>query len=81
MAIRDQVRQFVTTNFYLPDPRALDDTTSFLQTGIIDSTGVLEIVGFLERDLGLQLRDNEIIPENLDSIANIVNFVERKRSQ
>jgi acyl carrier protein len=81
MSLREQIRQFVTTNFYLPDPRALADTTSFLETGIIDSTGVLEIVGFLERDLGLQLRDNEIVPENLDSIANIEGFVERKRTQ
>ena len=48
---------------------------------IAQSQGVLEIVGFLERDLGLQLRDNEIVPENLDSIANIASFVERKRSQ
>jgi acyl carrier protein len=80
MSIREQVRQFITTNFYLPDPQALADTTSFLETGIIDSTGVLEIVGFLERDLGLQLRDNEIVPENLDSIASITKFIETKRA-
>jgi len=79
--IREQVRTFVTTNFYLPDPQSLSDTTSFLETGIIDSTGVLEIVGFLEQSLGLQLNDNEIVPENLDSIASIASFVERKQQQ
>jgi acyl carrier protein len=81
MTIREQIRTFVTSNFYLPDPQSLADNTSFLETGIIDSTGVLEIVGFLEQNLGLQLRDNEIVPENLDSIASITSFVERKQKQ
>jgi acyl carrier protein len=80
MSIREQVRQFVTSNFYLASLGILADTTSFLETGIIDSTGVLEIVSFLERDFGLVLNDSEIVPENLDSIANIAGFVEGRRS-
>ena len=78
MSIRDQVRQFITTNFYVPDPQALGDQTSFLDTGIIDSTGVLELVSFLQEQFGVALEDGEIVPENLDSVANIVNLVQRK---
>ena len=79
MSIRDQLRQFITTNFYVPDPDALADDASFLDSGIIDSTGVLELVGYLQDELGVTLDDGEIVPENLDSIANLVGLVQRKR--
>jgi acyl carrier protein len=78
MSIRDQVRQFITTNFYVPDPQALGDETSFLDAGIIDSTGVLELVSFLQEQFGLVLEDGEIVPENLDTVANIVGLIQRK---
>jgi acyl carrier protein len=78
MSIRDQVRQFITTNFYVPDPQALGDETSFLDAGIIDSTGVLELVSFLQEQFGVVLEDGEIVPENLDTVANIVGLIQRK---
>ena len=78
MSIRDQVRQFITTNFYVPDPQALGDETSFLDTGIIDSTGVLELVSFLQEQFNIVLEDGEIVPENLDTVANIVGLIQRK---
>jgi len=78
MSNRDQVRQFITTNFYVPDPQALGDETSFLDTGIIDSTGVLELVSFLQEQFGIALEDGEIVPENLDTVANIVGLIQRK---
>jgi acyl carrier protein len=78
MSNRDQVRQFITTNFYVPDPQALGDETSFLDTGIIDSTGVLELVSFLQEQFGIALEDGEIVPENLDTVANIVALIQRK---
>jgi len=78
MSNRDQVRQFITTNFYVPDPQALGDETSFLDTGIIDSTGVLELVSFLQEQFGVVLEDGEIVPENLDTVANIVGLIQRK---
>jgi acyl carrier protein len=78
MSIRDQVRQFITTNFYVPDPQTLGDETSFLDTGIIDSTGVLELVSFLQEQFCIVLEDGEIVPENLDTVANIVNLIQRK---
>ena len=78
MSNRDQVRQFITTNFYVPDPQALGDETSFLDTGIIDSTGVLELVSFLQEQFSIVLEDGEIVPENLDTVANIVGMIQRK---
>lgn len=80
-ALADQVRSFIVTNFLFGDTsRAPDDSESLLATGIVDSTGVLELVDFLETDIGVPVADHETVPANLDSIANLVAFVERKRS-
>jgi acyl carrier protein len=80
MDIKEQVRDFVRTNFYVADPKALADDASLLDQGIIDSTGVLEIISFLETSFGFAVEDAEMVPENLDSIDNIASFVERKRT-
>ena len=80
MTVREQVREFITTNFYVPDPSVIEDTTSFLDGGIIDSTGVLEVVTFIESEFGISVEDTEMLPENLDSVGNIVAYVERKRA-
>ena len=79
MSTQARVRQFVTTNFYLADPSALKDDQSLLDAGIIDSTGVLEIVQFLESDFGIKVEDTEIVPENVDSILRIAAFIGRKQ--
>jgi acyl carrier protein len=79
MEIKQQVRSFVTTNFYVPDPDSLSDETSLLDQGIIDSTGVLEVIGFLEETFGITVEDSEMLPENLDSIERITGFVTRKK--
>ena len=78
--IQDQIRAFITSNFYVSDPEALGNADSLLDSGVIDSTGVLEIITFLEEHFGLTVEDAEMLPENLDSIDNIANFVVRKRS-
>jgi len=80
MEIREQVRQFITTNFYLPPEQKLDDGDSLLDSGLVDSTGVLEIVVFIEEKLGVTVSDQEILPENLDSISKIANFVEQRKT-
>lgn len=68
-------------NFLLGDDlRTLPGDASLIEAGIIDSTGVLELVGFLERTYGLRIADDDLIPENLDSIDRVVRFVESKRS-
>jgi acyl carrier protein len=77
--IKGQVRTFITTNFYVADPAALPDTDSLLDRGVIDSTGVLEVIGFIESTFGVTVEDAEMLPENLDSIQRITDFIERKR--
>lgn len=79
MALRKQIRDFVTTNFYVADPNTLEDSTSLLDQGIIDSTGVLEVIMFVESAFGVTVEDAEMLPENLDSIERIAAFVERKK--
>ncbi len=79
MEITEQVRTFVTTNFYVPDPASLTNDASLLDQGIIDSTGVLEVIGFLEETFGISVDDRDILPETLDSIERIAGFVARKK--
>lgn len=81
MSIEQEVRQFIVENFLMGEESgALKDDTSFLEEGIIDSTGVLELVGFLEETYGIRVEDEELVPENLDSISNICSYLEKKRS-
>ncbi len=80
MAYRDEIRSFIVENFLMgEDSPSLKDATSFLEEGIIDSTGVLELVGFLEETYGIRVEDEELIPENLDSIENIARYLEQKK--
>jgi acyl carrier protein len=81
MALNRQVRDFVAANFYVADPKSLEDRTSLLDHGIIDSTGVLEVIMFIETTFGVTVEDSEMLPENLDSIERIAAFVARKTSQ
>lgn len=77
--IREELRHFIVDNFLLgQDDVGLTDEASFLDRGIVDSTGVLELVSFLERRYAIKLDDEELVPENLDSIDNLVAFLERK---
>ena len=69
------VRQFIVENFLFGRSEGLSDEQSFLDSGIIDSTGILELVAFLEETYGLQVNDEELIPDNLDSISKISGFL------
>lgn len=75
-----QIKEFVVNNFLFGDDSQLQDDTSFLDSGIIDSTGILEVITFLEETFDIKVNDDELIPENLDSINNIVQFLKRKTS-
>ena len=77
--IQEQVRAFVTSNFYVADPDTLKDTDSLLDSGVIDSTGVLEVIAFIEDTFGFTVEDAEMLRENLDSIERITYFVVRKK--
>jgi acyl carrier protein len=77
---RKQVREFLVSNFYIAEANLLEVDTSLLDQGIIDSTGVLEVIGFIEETFGVTVEDSELLPENLDSIDGIARYVERKKS-
>lgn len=76
----DRLRSFIASNFYIPAGQRLGETTSFLQQGIIDSTGVLELVSFVEATFGIAVGDHELLPSNFDSIAALAEFIRRKRA-
>lgn len=77
----DKVRAFIVDNFLFGDDSSLKDDSSFLQEHIVDSTGILEIITFLEEEFSIKINDDELLPENLDSLNNIDAFVKRKLSQ
>ena len=80
MDLREQIRGFLIENFLFGDAAPLvDDQMSLLDNGIMDSVGVMELVAFLEGDMSLSIDDAELVPENLDSVDNLVRFVSRKR--
>jgi acyl carrier protein len=72
------IRRYIVENFLFGDDKGLDDSTSFLESGIIDSTGILEVISFLEENFTIKIKDDELLPENLDSIYNILGFIGRK---
>ncbi|MBI5017288.1 MAG: acyl carrier protein [Deltaproteobacteria bacterium] len=79
MDIISQVRKFIFDSFLFDaDESALNDDDSFLEKGIIDSTGVLELVGWIEETFGFRVDDEELVPENLDSVNRLASFVGRK---
>nr|HDN00773.1 acyl carrier protein [Deltaproteobacteria bacterium] len=81
MSVQHEIRQFIIDNFLMgQDSDDLKDDSSFLEEGVIDSTGVLELVGFLEENYNIKVEDEELIPENLDSIKNICAYIKLKRS-
>ena len=75
-AVLNRVRGYVIQNLLVGDEEAgFSDDQSFLETGIIDSTGILEVILFLENEFDLEISDEEMVPENLDSVASIGRFV------
>lgn len=81
MELKEKVRQFIISNFYVADPAALADDASLLDAGIVDSTGVLEIITFIETEFSITVEDQEMLPDNLDAVSNIVRFVKKKTGQ
>ena len=78
MELKNKIRTFVVENFLFGNNENLEDTTSFLEEGIIDSTGVLELVSFIEEEFSIIVEDEELIPENLDSIYNVTAYLGKK---
>lgn len=76
--IKKMIRAFIVENFLFGSDEGLTDSSSFMEEGIIDSTGILELIDFVEGNYDISVEDEEMIPENLDSINNLVAYVERK---
>ncbi len=78
--IEEQIREFITNNFLLATrASSLNNDDSFFEKGIIDSTGVLELVSFIEETFDIKVANEELIPDNLDSLNKIVPFIKRKK--
>jgi acyl carrier protein len=78
--LKTRVRDYILENLmFSDDPSELSDEASLLDRGIIDSTGVLEVVLFLEESFGIQIKASEMLPQNFDSVDNIVAFVQRQQ--
>lgn len=81
MSIKQTIRRYILENFlFTDDDSTLEDGDSFLAAGMIDSTGVLEIVFFIEETFSIKVKDDEMLPENLDSVDCLVAFIERKQA-
>ena len=79
--VRNRLRDFVEKNFLLgKDSASLKNDDSFMDTGIVDSTGVLEFVSFLQEIWSIEVTDEELQPENFDSIKNLTAFVLKKKA-
>jgi acyl carrier protein len=77
--VEQEIRTFLKDNFPLSaDGVTLESDDSLIEVGVIDSTGVLELIGFIEERYEIAIADEEVLPENLDSIANITRFVSEK---
>lgn len=77
--IKQQVLQFVLDNFMMGGAKEIPDDASFMDRHIIDSTGFLELISFVEETFGIQVLDEEMVPENLDSLNNIERYVAQKK--
>jgi len=80
MAAKTQIRQFILNNYlFTNDDTKLSDSASLMQSGTMDSTGILELIMFLEENFGIKVADDEMVPANLDSVDNVVSFIDRKQ--
>ncbi|MCK5591335.1 MAG: acyl carrier protein [Candidatus Pacebacteria bacterium] len=80
MDVKEKIKEFIVNNFLMgADSEKIQDDTSFLEEGIIDSTGILELVEFIQDTFLIAIEDEELIPDNLDCINNIEKFINSKK--
>lgn len=80
MSVKEQIRAYIQENVLLGDGDALTDNISFTESGILDSTGFLGLITFAESTFGIEISDEELDPENLETLSKISGFVESKLS-
>ncbi|WP_419600993.1 acyl carrier protein [Thiolapillus sp.] len=82
MSTEEKIRAFILENYLFTDDQSeLKNDDSFLDQGILDSTGILEIIFFIEDEFKIKIKDEEMIPDNLDSVDKIVGFIQRKENE
>ncbi|MDP1676406.1 MAG: acyl carrier protein [Bacteroidota bacterium] len=79
--MRDKVHSFIQTNYIFDEKRTVGDDEQLLASGIIDSTGILELISFLEKEFSIIFDDQELVGENFNSIASIIAILQRKISK
>lgn len=80
MNMETQIRRFILQNLYFTEDNNLSDDASFLETGVVDSMGVMELASFVQSEFGVTVEPQEVVVENFDSINKLANFVRRKLS-
>lgn len=79
MESKELIRGFIKDNFLLGSSnKSFQDDDSFLENGIIDSTGILELVSFIEEKFSIDVRDEELVPDNFDSVDRLADYISRK---
>jgi len=76
--LRTKVRQFIRKNFIFDDKKQLSDDQSLLGSGVVDSTGILELISFLEETCQIRFEDSELVADNFDSVGKITSFITQK---
>ena len=79
MSQQEDIRGFIVDTFLFGEDGGLRDDSSFLEEGIVDSTGIMQLVSFLQEQYLISIEDEELIPDNLDSIRKVMQFVEGKK--
>ncbi|MDB6063917.1 MAG: hypothetical protein JWR26_125 [Pedosphaera sp.] len=80
MQIESQIRQFILQKLYYTEDNALGDDASFLETGVVDSMGAMELVAFVQAEWSVRVEPHELVVENFDSVRKVARFVRRKLS-
>ncbi len=79
MDVKEQIRNYIAENFlFSSNGFTLDDDESFLEAGVVDSLGVVELVSFVEENFNVQVPDDDIVPDNFDSVDNLAAYIARR---
>jgi acyl carrier protein len=79
MSLQQDIRGFIVENFLFGEDGGLEDDSSFIEQGIVDSTGIMQLVSHLQEQYRIAIEDEELIPDNLDSIRKVAAFIEEKK--
>lgn len=79
MSLQQEIKNFIVENFLFGEEKGLTENSSFIKEGIVDSTGIMQLVSFIQDQYRIAIEDEELVPENLDSIAKVSAFIESKK--